>query len=83
MKHTPGPWRVEDRRHAALKNIRVVAGYHDICWVSDVHQRDYQGSFTGDHEAADRLDALGIANAQLIAAAPEPDYELDYDEEME
>lgn len=70
-KHTPGPWRVEDRRNAALKNIRIVAGDHKVGEVSDVHQRDYQGSFRGDHEAADALDAVGLANARLIAAAPE------------
>lgn len=69
---TAGPWSDEDRRHAALKNIRVVAGQHEIAWVSDVHQRDYQGSFTGSKEArvtADNLDAVGLANAAFIAAA--------------
>jgi hypothetical protein len=69
--HTPGPWVVEDRRNAALKNIRIVSGSHEIGEVSDVHQRDYQGSFNGDHKAADALDAIGLANARLIAASPD------------
>jgi hypothetical protein len=71
MGHTPGPWTVEDRRNAPLKNIRVVVRTHEVCQVSDVHQRDYQGNFTGDHKAADALDAVGLANARLIAAAPD------------
>lgn len=70
-KHTPGPWTVEDRRHAPLKNIRVVSSNDEVCEVSSVHQRDYQGGFRGDHKAADAIDAVGIANARLIAAAPD------------
>lgn len=65
---TPGEWEAEDRRGAALKNIRVVSGRHDVCEVSDVHQRDYQGSFRGDHKAADAVDAVGLANGSGIAA---------------
>lgn len=68
---TPGPWSVEDRRRAALKNIRIVAGNHEVCEVSDVHQRDDQGGFRGDHKAADAVDAIGLANARLISAAPD------------
>lgn len=60
---------VEDRRDAALKNIRVVAGRHKVCEVYDVHQRDYQGSFRGDHAAADAVDAVGLANAAFIVRA--------------
>jgi len=79
MPHTPGPWAVEDRRHAALKNIRVVAaGRREVCQVHDVHQRDLQGSFRGSKEecaAADAIDAIGLANARLIAAAPDA-YEI-------
>ena len=75
MPHTPGPWTVEDRRHAALKNIRVVAaGPREVCQVADVHQRDYQGGFCGskeEHDAADAIDATGLDNARLIAAAPD------------
>lgn len=71
-KHTPGPWEVEDRRHAPLKNIRIVAGNHDIAWMSDVHQRDYQAGYKrSDQPEADAKDAVGLANARLIAAAPE------------
>lgn len=52
-KHTPEPWALDDRRRAALRNIRVVAGQHEVCSLFDVHQRDPLGHFTGDHEAAD------------------------------
>lgn len=68
-KRTPGPWTVEDRRHAALKNVRIVADYHPVAEVFDVHQRDYQGSFTGNHAAADAVDAVGLANAAFIVRA--------------
>lgn len=68
-KATPGPWSAEDRRRAALKNIRVIAGREDVCELSHVHQRDYQGSFRGDHAAADALDIIGLANADFIAHA--------------
>ena len=80
MPHTPGKWTVEDRRKAPLKNIRIVSDDHEICWVSDVHQRDLLAArsspnfFDGSKEAeaaADAIDELGIANARLIAAAPE------------
>ena len=67
-KMTPEPWAVEDRRRAPLKNIRIVAGRHDVGEVSDVHQRDYQGSFRGDHKAADAVDAVGLGNATGIVA---------------
>lgn len=66
---TPLPWAVDDRRRAALKNIRIVAGDHDVCWLQDVHQRDHLGGFKGDHEAADAVDAVGLANANLIVLA--------------
>lgn len=70
-QHTPEPWRVEDRRHAPLKNIRILAGLHEIGEVSDVHQRDQRcGGFeprTGTI-GADAVDALGIANAARIVA---------------
>jgi hypothetical protein len=65
---TPGPWTVEDRRNAPLKNVQIVAGFHRVAEVHDVHQRDYQGSFAGDHAAADAVDAVGLANAAFIAA---------------
>jgi hypothetical protein len=71
-KHTPGPWQVLDRRRAALKNIAVADALgNDVAEMHHVHQRDYQGSFRGDHKAADAYDAIGLANARLIAAAPE------------
>jgi hypothetical protein len=69
VTHTPIPWTVDDRRNAPLKNIRVTAGGHEVCQLSDVHQRDYYGSFTGDHKAADAVDAVGLANANLIVRA--------------
>jgi hypothetical protein len=71
-EHTPIPWRVEDRRHAPLKNIRIVAGCEEICQVYPVHQRDDQGGFKGNkesHEAADAIDAVGLANAAFIVEA--------------
>ncbi len=73
-QHTPGPWTLEDRRRAALKNIRVISGIEEIAWMSHTHQRDDQGGFKGsseDHAAADVVDATGLANARLIAAAPD------------
>ena len=73
-EHTSGPWTMEDRRGAALKNIRVVSGNQEIAEMSHVHQRDHQGGFRGDHDshaAADAVDAIGLANARLIAAAPD------------
>jgi hypothetical protein len=68
-KHTPEPWTIEDRRGAALRNIRIVAGLHWIATVEDVHQRDYQGGYSlSDVQAADAIDALGFANGARIVA---------------
>ena len=68
---TCGPWRVDDRRHAPLKNIRIVgADGHQVGEVSDVHTRDYLHS-GWTNEQADAVDALGLANANLMAAAPD------------
>jgi hypothetical protein len=67
--HTPGPWSVEDRRAASLKNVRIVSGQVPIAEVSHVHQRDYLGTFDGDHASADQLDAIGLANAAFIVRA--------------
>lgn len=42
--------------------------------MSHTHQRDDQGGFKGNregHAAADAIDAIGLANACLIAAAPD------------
>ncbi len=70
--HTPGPWQVIDRRHAPLKNIQVADQLGNfVAEMQHVHQRDYQGGFKGDHKAADAYDAVGLANARLIAAAPD------------
>lgn len=66
---SPRPWRVEDRRGAPLKNIRVMAGTHEVAQVADVHQRDHLGGFRGNHAAADAVDAVGLANAALICKA--------------
>ena len=72
MGHTPGPWEIEDRRGAPLKNVRIVSGYKEVAQVSDVHQRDPLAGYSHkDAKAADALDALGMANARLIAAAPD------------
>ena len=71
MSHTPGPWIVEDRRRAPLPNIRVVSALGEIAQVSDVHMRDDLSPMKWTHEQADEVDAKGLANAKLIAAAPE------------
>ena len=67
---TPGPWEVQDRRRAPLPNIRIKSGSHEVAQVSDVHMRDdHWHDWT--HKEADAVDAEGLANARLIAAAPE------------
>jgi hypothetical protein len=72
MSHTPGPWKVEDRRKAPIKNIRIVGnGGHEVAEVSDVHQRDHLSPRKWSDEEANAIDAEGLANAQLIAAAPD------------
>lgn len=66
-KHTL-PWAVFDRRNAPLKNIVVGPSILDLaCEVFPVHQRDHMGGFNGDHAFADSVDAIGLANAKLIA----------------
>lgn len=72
-KFTPGPWEVVDRRQAPLKNIAIVRQGVKIGEVSSVHQRDYLAGFKDDRDsqAADAIDAIGLANANLFAAAPD------------
>lgn len=72
-KFTPGPWEVVDRRQAPLKNIAIVRQGVKIGEVSSVHQRDYLAGFKDDRDsqAADAIDAIGLANAHLIASAPD------------
>ena len=55
-KHTPGPWRRENR-HIGYS----VRGLKNVAWVPTISSSD--GNHTGMAEAA--------ANARLIAAAPE------------
>lgn len=62
-KHTPGPWKTEDRRYLITDapdegSIGVYAGGF---WIADVH-----GAHVGP-KSRDEADA----NARLIAAAPE------------
>lgn len=70
-EHTPGPWIVRDRRRAPLPNIQILSGATEIARVSHVHMRDDLSPRKWTHEEADSLDSIGLANALLIAAAPE------------
>jgi hypothetical protein len=70
-QHTPGPWVAEDRRKAALPNIRVVCGEKEVAQMSHVHMRDHRWSDGWTNEQADAIDMVGLANARLIAKSPE------------
>jgi hypothetical protein len=65
-KHTPGPWRIGDEE-AEL----YIEGHAPISTV----KRRGKGQWDGLAQVATiidgNLDATGVANAQLIAAAPE------------
>jgi hypothetical protein len=69
---TPGPWHVKDRRHAPLPNIQILDEHgHEVAQASDVHMRDYLSPHAWTNEQANQTDAIGLANARLMAAAPE------------
>jgi len=67
-KTTPRPWRVYDRRRAALPNIAIFAGHEKVGEVSSVHMRSRCGGYdpSRDSEGANAVDAVGLANAELI-----------------
>jgi len=79
-KHTPGPWRVEDIKNQTLLNIVPLAqqkafkrdpwngNYYQIASVSTSYCRS-AGKSKFEHPKLPEGEAL--ANARLIAAAPE------------
>ena len=57
QKHTPGPWKVQSAREGALRELEIIAPL-------DCGHQIIIGQHTG-------VDCLTVANARLIAAAPE------------
>jgi len=47
-----------------------MAGQHQVAEVSDVHMRCDRTPHRWTHKQADAVDAVGLANARLIAQAP-------------
>ena len=59
-KHTKGPWATDLPEHdAPYQNIKIKAGHQTVCtvWIDDAPCHDFNSE--------------QIANARLIAAAPE------------
>lgn len=71
-KHTPGPWRVDERQGMAhgQKTGRFVIHPEGFAKMDLAACDTYVGDANSEKEAA-RLRALQFANARLIAAAPD------------
>ena len=69
-KHTPGPWfMVDDHAHRACLHIRTGAGEFDSDVASVYEAPGEPGQ--QDEDGKWQNDPVRIANARLIAAAPE------------
>lgn len=61
-KHTPGPWQVGTKHHHNACQVYAADGQDAVCMVYDIWL----------HRNVDECkDCKGMANARLIAAAPE------------
>ena len=63
MSHTPGPWKLVTREHV---HAIVPKFGHDVTWVPTKGHKEH-GSIAGRERSDDEL----LANAKLIAAAPD------------
>ncbi len=61
-KHTPGPWQVGTKHHHNACQVYAADGQDAVCMVYDIwHHRNVD----------ECKDCKGMANARLIASAPE------------
>lgn len=76
-KHTPGPWVIDDRpSHVAGRGLEVEPVHKGAC-IADVptafssHGIHAPATIGQPCPSVDDMNAQGLANANLIAAAPE------------